>query len=290
MTTSNNILIDNAIKPIPPFLKWPGGKRWLAKRIIKTMANRSFQTYYEPFLGGGALFFALRPQNSVLTDINHDLINTYYHVKHYPTQLISRLKQLPVTKTTYYTLREHIPQDPLECAVRFLFLNRTAFGGIYRLNKSGNFNVPYGGGDRTPKPLWERDLISNASIALATSTLKACDFENTMRTAGHGDLVYCDPTYAVSPKKRGFIRYNETNFSWDDQKRLAKSCRDAAQRGVYVIVTNACNDDILSLFDPHKHTIVQRHDCLCPISSHRRSIEEYLFVYEPQPQLISTSQ
>ena len=281
MTTSN---VHNRIKlaqPVTPFLKWPGGKRWLTRTIINTLSSRHFRTYYEPFVGGGAVFFALRPSNAVLTDINDDLINTYYHVKHYPSHLIARLKEIPVTRQSYYNLRENTTDNALERAVRFLFLNRTAFGGMYRLNKSGKFNVPFGGGGRTPDPLWKRDLIFNASHVLQDSTLIACDFETTISNAGPGDLIYCDPTYTVAHNNNGFIRYNENNFSWLDQQRLAACCKEAVRRGVFIIITNAFHDEVLALFDPPKHTTVTRYNCLCPDPIHRGSTQEYLFIYEP---------
>lgn len=271
-------------RQLTPFLKWPGGKRWLAKQVIATLQGQHINTYYEPFLGGGALFFSLQPAKSILTDINTDLINTYYYVKHCPSQLVTRLKSLPVTKSTYYTLRETMPIDPLDKAVRFLFLNRTAFGGMYRLNKSGGFNVPYGGGQRTPQPLWKNNLISNASHALKNSLLLSCDFEVAMRTAGPGDLIYCDPTYTVAHNNNGFVRYNEINFSWADQKRLAESCNDAVERGATVIVSNAFHEKILDLFCPKQHLILNRPTRLCPQPEHRGKVDEYLFIYESATQ------
>ena len=139
-------------KPRLPFLKWPGGKRWLAPTLLTTIRRSEFRTYYEPFLGGAALFFALKPGHSVLSDINHDLINTYRQVKYHPSDLIRRLQTIPVNKRTYDSQRKHLPHRALDRAVRFLYLNRTAFGGMYRLNQTGKFNVPFGGGERTPAP------------------------------------------------------------------------------------------------------------------------------------------
>ena len=106
-------------EPVLPFLKWPGGKRWLVPTLLTTICRFSIRTYYEPFLGGGALFFALRPLHSVLSDINHDLINTYLQVKHNPSELIRKLKTIPVTKKNYDFQREHLPSQELELAVRF---------------------------------------------------------------------------------------------------------------------------------------------------------------------------
>ena len=263
-------------KPVLPFLKWPGGKRWLVPTLLEIVRGLDVGTYYEPFLGGGALFFALRPLRSVLSDINQDLINTYLQVKHHPGDLIHRLKAIPVTKNTYDSQRKHLPSLELELAVRFLYLNRTAFGGMYRLNQTGEFNVPFGGGERTPAPLWESGLLRRASLALHSSQLEVCDFEVVINRAESGDLVFCDPTYTVAHNNNGFIRYNEKNFSWADQNRLARCCHSAAGRGVTVIVTNAFHIDILKLFDPPHHFIVSRHSSLCPKVEYRRVTEEYL--------------
>ena len=256
--------------------------------LLTTIRRFSFKTYYEPFLGGGALFFTLRPLCSVLSDINRDLINTYLQVKHHPSDLIRKLQTIPVTKKTYDFQRKHLPSQALELAVRFLYLNRTAFGGMYRLNQTGEFNVPFGGGERTPAPLWESGLLPKASLALQSSRLEVCDFEVVINRAESGDLVFCDPTYTVAHNNNGFIRYNEKNFSWADQDRLARCCHEAAGRGATVIVTNAFHRDILRLFDPPHHFIVSRHSSLCPKVEYRRVTEEYVFVF-PSDSFLATS-
>ena len=266
-------------KSVLPFLKWPGGKRWLVPALLTTIRRSEFRTYYEPFLGGGALFFALKPVRAVLSDINYDLINTYRQVKCHPSDLIRRLQTIPVNKRTYNSQRKHLPRRVLDRAVRFLYLNRTAFGGMYRLNQTGEFNVPFGGGERSPAPLWKSGLLRKASRALRSSKLEVCDFEGVLNRAGSGDLVYCDPTYTVAHNNNGFIRYNEKTFSWADQNRLARCCHEAAGRGATVIVTNAFHLDILKLFDPPRHFIVSRHSRLCPRVEYRNVTEEYLFVF-----------
>src|SRR5688572_5126671 len=114
-----------------PFLKWPGGKRWLVPALLDEVQTSECETYYEPFLGGGALFFALHPQRAVLSDINHDLINTYRQVKNRPSDLVKRLRRMPVNKRTYDSLRIQSGGRALDQAVRFLYLNRTAFAGMY---------------------------------------------------------------------------------------------------------------------------------------------------------------
>ena len=206
---------------VEPFLKWPGGKRWLVPQLLNIIRDIPFERYLEPFAGGAALFFALQPRAAILSDINADLVNTYLQVKRHASEIIKRLKVLPVDQQTYNRIRRQEPRSRIERAVRFLYLNRTAFGGIYRLNRQGGFNVPFGGGERSPTVLWERGLLPPAAQTLRNADVRVGDFESILREAGRGDLIYCDPTYTVSHSNNGFIRYNETNFRWDDQKRLA---------------------------------------------------------------------
>jgi len=262
-----------------PFLKWPGGKRWLVPTLLDLVRRYHCVTYREPFLGGGALFFALRPTFAELSDINPELINTYRQVKYKAATLSAQLRNIPVDEETYNALRCQQGGTAIERAVRFLYLNRTAFSGMYRLNRAGRFNVPFGGGERTTAPLWEADLLRSAARALRTARLETMDFEVAMSRADEGDFVYCDPTYTVAHNNNGFVRYNERNFSWEDQERLARSCRDAASRGATVVVSNAYHHEVLRLFAPPVHTVVSRISRLCPQREHRRSVEEYLFVY-----------
>lgn len=266
----------NADHPVLPFLKWPGGKRWASYRIATLIRERLTGTYYEPFLGGGAVFFELRPRRAVLSDINPDLVNTYILVRDSAKKIVAQLKRLPVNKRVYDRLREAEPDDPVLRAVRFLYLNRTAFGGIYRLNLDGKFNVPYGGGDRTPKILWEKPLLKNASEALATAELRETDFEPILDGAKKGDVVYCDPTYTVAHDRNGFVRYNERNFSWEDQARLAASAHRARRRGACVIVSNANHRTIRDLYPGALFSVQQRSSLVSTDISKRRLVEESL--------------
>jgi DNA adenine methylase len=264
-----------------PFLKWPGGKRWLVPRLSEIIGQIEYKAYREPFLGGGALFFALRPSCAVLSDVNADLINTYRQVKYRANELLEKLRHLPVDQTTYNRLRTETRGSSLRRAVRFLYLNRTAFGGMYRLNGRGDFNVPFGGGERTPAALWEYEVLSLAATALRNARLRVVDFEQSLSEATKGDLVYCDPTYTVAHNNNGFIRYNERNFSWEDQKRLARSCHAAAKRGAFVLISNAHNQQVLELYSPPHYVAVNRMSRLCPQTKYRRIIDEYLFVVPP---------
>jgi DNA adenine methylase len=149
-----------------PFLKWPGGKRWVAIWVAAFLKDYLRRRYYEPFLGGGAVFFALHPARSTLTDINPHVISTYTQVRDNLEGVLNLLKKMRVNKRSYCRIRAEHETDPTAQAAQFLFLNRTCFGGMYRLNKHGEFNVPYGGGQRTPEILWERGILAEASAAL----------------------------------------------------------------------------------------------------------------------------
>jgi DNA adenine methylase len=280
--TDTSTLVARRSRLVRPFLKWPGGKRWLVPVIVNRIAGYGYTTYREPFLGGGALFFALQPKRAVLSDINTDLINTYRQIRRRAAALIYALQLIPVDQPTYHRIRTWSPDTVFQKAVRFLYLNRTAFGGMYRVNAKGDFNVPFGGGQRTAAPLWDSNLLQCAARVLRKTTLVAMDFESALSEAQAGDLVYCDPTYTVAHNNNGFIRYNEHNFSWTDQQRLAVSCRSAAARGALVIVSNAFHDDVLRLFEPPEYISISRISTLCPEIQHRHLVDEYMFVYPPK--------
>lgn len=265
-----------------PFLKWPGGKRWLAKDLAKIISNQLRGRYYEPFLGGGAVFFALQPPSATLSDINGDLINVYCQVKEHPALILERLQKLPISHEDYYSIREQDPGNPIDRAVRFLYLNRTAFGGIYRLNPEGKFNVPYGGGERTPEPLWRDRLLVNASQALQNTDLIRTDFQEIINRAGPGDVIYCDPTYSVAHENNGFIRYNEKNFSWSDQERLAKLVKKACERGAIIFVSNAFHNSLINLYSPFDHLCLSRKSCVSRNIEARREVKEILFLISPE--------
>lgn len=170
-------------EPFQPFLKWPGGKRWAASDIIGFARPALKGTYYEPFLGGGAVYFSLQPNKAVLGDINGKLVDTYIAVRDHIDEVIRALRRLEVSEHEYYRIRESKPIKLSRRAARFLYLNRTAFGGIYRENKQGQFNVPFGGGQRTPAILWETDLLRKASQLLSKAIIFQSDFEPLMDEA-----------------------------------------------------------------------------------------------------------
>jgi len=224
-----------------PFLKWAGGKRWLSPLLVPLIKKELQKTqgeYFEPFLGAGALFFALSPEKATVSDINKNLVEVYFEVKRNWLAIVNEIKTWPVNKEYYYSLRESVPSKRFERACRFLYLNRTCYGGLYRENRLGLFNVPYGGG-RTHSALWEKQLLQVASQALKGDLYIECsDFEALVNRAKEGDVVYCDPTYSTKQRKQ-FDRYGKTIFNWADQLRLAVSAERAMNRGALVIVSNS---------------------------------------------------
>ena len=243
-----------------PFLRWAGGKRWLAKKlspILRPILEERGGTYYEPFLGAGAMFFALTTKKSFLSDLNLNLIDTYKALRINWFEVQLRMKHWQVDKETYYKVRALKPKDKFEKAARFIWLNRTCYGGLYRENRNGQFNVPFGGGSRTPEVLYKNNLLKNAGDILRRNvTIIKSDFESILDQAQTDDVAYCDPTY--SNVQRGqFDRYGANIFSWGDQIRLAMAAERAWSRGVTVVISNGYFDDLIPLY-PNAYRIPQK--------------------------------
>lgn len=265
---------------MPIFLKWPGGKRWVADRIAR-IAMRHLApcgTYFEPFLGGGSVFFALGPEKAILSDSNRELVNVYNVVRDSATFVIRALRRMPVDEKTYYRVRASRPRSPIAKAARFLYLNRTAFGGIFRVNEKGHFNVPFNGGCRDTSLLWTTQVLIEASARLQGIHVVASDFEPIIEMAAVGDVVYCDPTYTVAHGDNGFRRYNERNFAWRDQERLAAAANRAVSRGATVIITNAYHGSIRDLYVGWRRSTLKRQSRISPDPAHRKPVRENLFV------------
>ncbi len=205
--------------------------------------------FIEPFLGAGAMFFAVAPRLATLGDLNGDLINAYRQVAAHGSQIESELAAIGVDSETYYRMRSAKPKSVLQRAVRFIYLNRTCFGGIHRTNKKGEFNVPYGGGSRTPEPVYRDHLLQAAGRILRRKGvgLVAGDFEPLVDSADAGDVVFCDPTYRAGGRGQ-FDRYGPRVFCWDDQIRLFQAALRAKNRGATVIVMNVDAPEVELLY------------------------------------------
>lgn len=257
-----------------PLIKWPGGKRALAGSILQFVPEE-FGTYYEPFLGGGAVFFALLPTSAVLSDANIDLINAYVQVRDNVEDLARVLRSFKNSEQDYYAVRSMSPRTPVRKAARMLYLTRLAFNGIHRVNLRGEFNVPYG--HKSHLSTIDEELLFGTSSALCNAELVPGDFEHTTRNAGEGDVVYFDPPYTVAHGNNGFVKYNERIFSWHDQQRLAAHAKTLAKRGCRVIVSNADHDSIHQLYKGIHCQIIERPSVIAASSNHRRKVTECIF-------------
>ena len=229
-----------------PFLRWAGGKRWLTDNSLVGLSNHS--RIVEPFVGGGALFFAHHWPQAILADTNRVLINTYNQMKCDHNRLFSLVSEHFRAHSTdhYYSVRAKMGHSSVQDAADFIYLNRSCFNGLFRVNLSGRFNVPVGSKvyqllDPLEFDGWSEKL-KNAEIRLA-------DFEHTIDACSSGDFVFADPPYTVNHNSNGFIEYNEKIFSWDDQVRLHNCLMRAAQRGVSFAVTNADHSTVRELYD-----------------------------------------
>jgi len=259
-----------------PFLKWVGGKTWLVERI-RSFIPADYKRYFEPFLGSGALFFSLANGNpSFLSDLNTDLINTFIQVRRNCTKVIAHLKSYRNSEKNYYRIRASIPRSQVEQAARFIFLNRTCYNGVYRVNRKGQFNVPYCH-DKSIKIL-EANSLRAASKALNNSTLIVCDFEEILAHITRKDFVFLDPPYTVAHENNGFIEYNQKLFSWEDQERLASFVERLSSKGAYYILTNARHASIYKLYSRlGKSFELQRKNTITSHIGKRGKTLEYLF-------------
>lgn len=229
-----------------PFLKWPGGKRWFVRDYPHFLPGR-YNRYIEPFLGSGSVYFHLEPKLAVLSDTNPDVVAAFKGVKRSWRRVVSLLREHQRNHGSdyYYEVRAQNPERAPERAARVIYLNRTCFNGIYRVNRQGVFNVPKG---TKTAVLLPDDNFEGAAKLLNSASIELCDFERSIRRAGDGDLVFADPPYTVRHNSNGFIKYNEKLFSWEDQERLAKALRKAKDRGAFIMSTNASHDSLRELY------------------------------------------
>lgn len=260
---------------LEPFLKWAGGKRWLVQRH-NDFLTKHFKRYIEPFLGSGAVFFYLLPRRATLADSNAELINAYRAIKQTPQDIHNRLKRFQRLHgpNLYYKIRLMIPDDPMERAARFIYLNRTCFNGLYRVNRQGIFNVPIGSKTLVEFP---EGYLEAVSATLRRAVLRVSDFETIIDQSGDGDFVYVDPPYTVMHNTNNFVKYNSNLFSWDDQCRLKRAIGRAADRGALIMLSNADHKVVRELYhDFGKHHHIQRTSVLAGSSGHRRKTSELL--------------
>lgn len=238
-----------------PFIKCAGGKRQLLPEILSRLPKQ-IGRYYEPFVGGGAVFFMLAAQRrfrkATLSDVNVELVETYRVVAHPDTrrELVETLRSYPWSEETYYELRDSTPRAVVNVAARFVYLNKCGFNGLHRVNSKGEFNVPFGHHGKNPinETLFRR--IQQAGAALEKATLAHGDFRKAMargRGPGEGDVVYCDPPY-LPVTKSSFVGYDKSGFGVEETEALAEHARRWSERGAFVLLSNADTPEVRRIF------------------------------------------
>jgi len=239
-----------------PFVKWAGGKRQLIP-ILNENLPKTFGTYFEPFLGGGALLFHMlverNEQKCSISDLNSDLVLSYIAIRDRTESLITSLKNHEKnyqknSKSYYYSVRENNPRSQIEKTSRLIFLNRTCFNGLYRVNSKGKFNVPLG--KYTNPNIVNEDNLRSVSHILQSNRvdIKCRDFEAVLSDAKKDDLVYFDPPYQPVSNTANFTSYTSKDFTYDDLSRLAKLCMKLDSKGCKVLLSNSNSREVIDMF------------------------------------------
>ncbi|MCS6578701.1 DNA adenine methylase [Curtobacterium poinsettiae] len=276
----NQLLLEarRTRRELRPFLRWAGSKRRLLPQLVPFLPD-SFDSYFEPFLGGGSLATLLKPTHGVLSDRSSELIHTWRTVSESPLEVLRAIEAWPLEKETYYQVRGQKDLDAITSAARFIYLNRGAFNGLYRVNRQGSFNVPWGA-PKSSMVVADGLLESIASwLREPTLQIRCSDFQDVISVASENDLVFADPPYhAVRPDGRDFRHYNHELFSYDDQVRLASEARAARDRGAKVLVTNSASEEIASLYSDFQVVELAQISTIAASSIRRQAVVEYLFV------------
>ena len=275
------------ISKIQPFVKWVGGKRGLLSQILPLLP-KEFNNYFEPFVGGGALFFELQKQGKLdgkkvyLFDINSELINAYNMVKKYPKQLILKLSEFKEkhSKEFYYEVRawdrekNFLEIDNITRASRFIYLNKTCFNGLYRVNRKNQNNVPMGS-YKNPK-ICDSDVIYSASYALQNATILNASYKEVLEYATKDDLVYFDPPYYPLNPTSSFTSYSEFEFLDREQEELFEVFCELDKRGAFVVHSNSDTEFVNELYNSYNIEKIQANRFINSKGSGRGKISEIL--------------
>lgn len=292
--------IDLALAPnnikceASPFLKWAGGKSQLLAQLDQFLPS-SFNRYVEPFLGGGAVFFHVRAKfpeiPCLLCDNNDELINCYQIVRDRPEDLMVELDEHQLRfaddpVTYYYRIRARQGlAEPIERAARMIFLNKTCFNGLWRVNSKGEFNVPIGS-NRKAK-LYDRQNLLAASQALHGTELICQDFQTTLASVGSGDFVYIDPPYHPVSRTAYFTAYTKETFGSDQQHRLAALFHKAARRGAKLMLSNSSTDLVHRLYARYKILPVRARRMINSQGDRRGAVAEVAVIRYPRQDYIT---
>jgi DNA adenine methylase len=244
--------------------------------LLADVLPTTFHTYWEPFLGSGALFFLLKPRRAVLSDKCLPLVETFRALRDNPRAVERYLRPLKPRKRLFYHVRKHQAEGRFKRAAEFIFLNKSCWNGLYRVNSEGIFNVPFGR-PRTdnladPANLWACSrLLRRRSISIIPA-----DFAHIEARVRPKDLVYFDPPYVTGHANNGFVDYNEILFSWEDQIRLARLAHRLRALGAHVLVTNANQPAIVSLYPGFKRRLLERTSTLANDITKRKPVTEVI--------------
>ena len=277
-----NKMRNNKILLAATFLKWVGGKRQLMDEI-KNLLPKTYTTYYEPFIGGGAVLFELQPKKAVINDINGELINLYNIIKDDVDGLIEDLKKHENTSEYFYKIREkdrnkseYEKLSNIEKASRIVYLNKTCFNGLFRVNKSGEFNSPFGK-YKNPNIVNEVTLRAvNKYFNKADIKILNGDFEEALKGIRKGSFVYMDPPYDPVSSSANFTGYDKGGFNRDEQVRLKLLCDKLDKRGVKFLLSNSATDFIKDLYKEYDIRIVKAKRAINSDASSRGEVDEVL--------------
>lgn len=272
-------------KLVAPVVKWVGGKRQLLPEI-KKYSPKKYNTYFEPFVGGGAVLFELQPKNAIVNDINKELINLYSVIQNNVDDLIEKLSDTETYSNTsdcYYRVRE-LDREPqkynkmtgVDRAARILYLNKTCYNGLYRVNSMGEFNSPFGS-YKNPN-IVNSITLKAVSKYFNESNIKFLngDFEKTVKTAKKDDFVYFDPPYAPISKTSNFTGYNENGFGENEQIRLKELCDTLDKKGVKFLLSNSDCEFIRELYKDYNIVTIKAKRTINSNANNRGAISEVL--------------
>lgn len=246
------VVLEKLQQETYPIVKWVGGKRQLMFELLKNMPE-NYNRYFEPFIGGGALFFELQPDNAYISDLNEELINLYKVVRDNVEELITDLQKHDISKEYFIEIRnidrteEYKNWSNVKKASRFIYLNRTCFNGMYRVNSKGEFNVPFGR-YKNPRILDENNLI-NCSNLLQRTEIRHADFSEILKKVKKGDFVYFDPPYVPLSETSSFTSYTKDGFDLDMQFKLRDVCDELDSMGIKFLLSNSDTKLVNELYE-----------------------------------------
>jgi DNA adenine methylase len=276
---------ENIQEKTRPILKWAGGKTQMLD-VLLSSAPKKFNKYIEPFFGGGAMFFALQSKNAVISDLNNELVNLYNVVANNVDAVIERLKILPNDKEFFINLRKQNVSDlsDIEKAVRTIYLNKTCFNGLYRVNRQGNFNVPFGN-QKNPK-ICDEDNLRAVSRVLEQTHIVHGDYKTVLnKYAEAGDFIFLDPPYLPISKYSDFKRYTKEQFYEEDQIQLSEEVKRLHELGCHVLLTNSNHPLVHELYSDFEISVHQTKRNINSNGS-KRTGEDVLVKVEPKKKII----